>query len=98
MSTEKIIRVMAGTFVLTGTALAFLTVDGTEEWLRAALRLTARWSYAVFLTAYCTGALVRGLHPDRDQAPRRGAVLGLRLFMAFAAAHIVVEQAQLVVV
>ena len=31
MTTEKIIRVMAGTFVLTGTALAFLT--GQPGWL-----------------------------------------------------------------
>ena len=31
MTTEKIIRVMAGTFVLTGTALAFFT--GQVAWL-----------------------------------------------------------------
>ena len=34
MTTEKILRVMAGTFVLTGTALAFFT--GQVAWLAVA--------------------------------------------------------------
>lgn len=50
-----------------------------------ALRLTARWSYCLFLPAYLGGALTTLFGPVFKPLARRGRDLGL----AFAAAHLV---------
>ena len=55
--------------------------DGTKF----ALRLTARWSYCLFLPAYLGGALTTLFGPHFKPLARRGRDLGL----AFASAHLV---------
>jgi uncharacterized membrane protein len=67
MTTEKIIRLMAGTFVLTGTALAFLT--GHAAWLLVPAFVGTNLVQSVF-TGFCPAEnIVRALGA-RDGCPQ----------------------------
>ena len=67
-------------------AAAVLTLAGTDaNSTRLALRLTARWSFLLFWTAYTAGAIATLFGPAWTTLARRGPEFGL----AFAAAHLV---------
>ena len=69
MTTEKIIRIMAGTFVLTGTALAFFTQNPT--WLVVPAFVGFNLVQSSF-TGFCPAEnIVRALGA-RDAAESRG--------------------------
>jgi len=78
---------MASAFaVALAAAVAMLEFRGAgHEGTVLALRLTARWSYCLFLPAYLGGALTTLFGPVFKPLARRGRDLGL----AFAAAHLV---------
>lgn len=67
-------------------AIAALASRGVgHEGTKLALRLTARWSYCLFLPAYLGGALTTLFGPAFKPLARRGRDLGL----SFASAHLV---------
>lgn len=79
-------------FIAVGFAVALLVaalvlaLAGTgKSGLGAALRLTARWSFALFWLAYVAGPLATLFGPRLAPLARRGREFGL----AFAAAHLV---------
>lgn len=73
----------AGALALAAITLGFLGpgASGTT----VALRITARWSYLFFWSAYAGSALAQVFGPRFEPIARRGRQLGL----AFAAAHLV---------
>jgi hypothetical protein len=69
MTTEKIIRVMAGTFVLTGTALAFLT--GQVAWLAIPAFVGLNLIQSSF-TGFCPAENIVRAFGARDAVETRG--------------------------
>lgn len=69
MTTEKIIRVMAGSFVLIGTALAFLT--GQTGWLAIPTFVGLNLVQSSF-TGFCPAEHVVRALGARDAAEQRG--------------------------
>jgi hypothetical protein len=67
-------------------AVAVLALLGTgEKSIRVALRLTARWSFLLFLLAYSGRAMAKLFGPALAPLARRGREFGL----AFASAHLI---------